>query len=327
MTDTEVKGLTAWINTLSPHFAGTLVSWIEGAMGPLEFPDDLPKLSGMIKLAHNEVLGFETGAEWQAWLQCRVIPSKQAKAVRHRRYQINFAAEIPVGGSIKQIVTPEQANDRKLHDTGAQAVKALFQREGQLDKWSSLKQLVPVPADPTKNRSAVKVQVHHLAARANQQVSKANDVTADRVVLHAWVMALILSMMQEVPSSTGRGSSIDHLCDRDGCVAPAHCVVANKHKDNIARINCRGVGLHHHGNVITGVMPCVHATAQHDPTTSCRRAFLLEAPFMYEIGAEWEMAFQQSVQKAAELAVADGEDRSRKRLRFSGSSSSSKDGD
>lgn len=88
----------------------------------------------------------------------------------------------------------------------------------------------------------------------------------------------------------GAGGSVDHLCDADGCVNPAHCIPAGEHKVNIDRIGCLGVGLHSMGEVITGVVPCKHALKAEDGTvdvmSGCRRLYVIPAPEVYDIKQE-----------------------------------------
>lgn len=40
---------------------------------------------------------------------------------------------------------------------------------------------------------------------------------------------------------SGRGN-VDHLCDADGCIIPAHCVPASEHREINDRIKCLQAG-------------------------------------------------------------------------------------
>ena len=110
---------------------------------------------------------------------------------------------------------------------------------------------------------------------------------------------------------------MDHLCDTDGCGNPAHCIPASAHKQNTDRINCRGIGLHHIGDVITGVMPCIHAVKDEsgsvDVMSGCRRVFLIPAPDAYHVRPELGDDLDSAVVSAVDKKM-------RKRQRSSGSS-------
>lgn len=114
--------------------------------------------------------------------------------------------------------------------------------------------------------------------------------------------------------TAGRGGSVDHLCDTDGCINPAHCVAAAKHKENTDRIGCCGVGLHSIGDVICGVIPCKHAKIGEDGNvdvmSGCRRLYAIPSPEVYDIKPELEDDLMSAVARAVEL-------KSVKRRRFS----------
>lgn len=125
------------------------------------------------------------------------------------------------------------------------------------DEWERLKDAASITEE---KRANVKLWCHHVACKANGQ---------------------------DVPLNVGRGGSIDHLCDQDGCITPQHCLPTGVHKENTDRINCRGVGLHCLGAVITGVVPCKHTKMLPDKSpdvlSGCRRLYLIPAPDVYVI--------------------------------------------
>lgn len=111
--------------------------------------------------------------------------------------------------------------------------------------------------------------------------------------------------IQEVPLTAGRGGSVDHLCDTDGCINPAHCIPAATHKENTDRIGCIGVGLHSIGEVICGVVPCKHAHSAEDgsvdPMSGCRRLYTIPAPEVYDIKADLVDDLENALAYAVEV--------------------------
>lgn len=89
------------------------------------------------------------------------------------------------------------------------------------------------------DKSMVKLQRHHVALNADRSRSDG----------------------PLIPSDSGKGGSVSHLCDRKGCVRACHLETAAVHKTNLSRQRCQGVMLLCLQGVIVQEQPCAHAQA------------------------------------------------------------------
>jgi len=96
------------------------------------------------------------------------------------------------------------------------------------------------------DKSMVKLQRHHVALNADRSRSDG----------------------PLIPSDSGKGGSVSHLCDRKGCVRACHLETAIVHKTNLARQRCQGVVLLCFQGVIVQEQPCAHAQAGDGSLTS-----------------------------------------------------------
>lgn len=193
---------------------------------------------------------LKSGKRWAAWATCNRLTGDGGSG--HVRWQVNF------GGKGVDVKTPQKP-PRKGEKPVGEELKGFLREE----QWNKFKAAARGPA----SRPNLKFQAHHIAYAAGEFFKQ-----------------------QPLPLDPGRGGSVSHLCDQDGCVTMGHLLVATKHMANMDRQRCNGVSLTVCQGVIMGETPCKHALELEDGTvdiaTSCAKVLVLETPDTLEPAAD-----------------------------------------
>jgi hypothetical protein len=207
----------------------------------------------------NEAASDWDGADWLEFNTCHVVESGEGidRSLGYPKFQCQW--------NMKQdeieFTTPQKAPK----GAGLPMLKRL-KTDLSADSWAALKGMANASGG---KKARIAFFLHHLAYAASD-ASEGNPI----------------------PTNVGAGSSVSHLCDNPKCCNSKHLVIASQHRQNTARINCRGVILLVKDGVIMRQIDCPHCVRDVEGTVMEPNCCKIHVEQLHGLKAEDDAAYQ-----------------------------------
>lgn len=256
----------SWLKSLSPQSSRNLYNVLYETVDPIdETASAFPANFRYFQTLNPGVSNLRTGADWIDYTTCSKIPVGAAgveMGAGYPRLQIQFNRTGPN--------VPFKTPHKRIH--GLDPLGKRFKSALTAEEWAAFKGYC-LSGTGTSNKVSVKIMCHHIVYNAKAKTAG--------------------GAIAELPSGTGAGASVEHLCDNK-CIKEAHLVATTTHALNLERQGCPGALLLCHGGVIMQVINCPHLRI--DPQTGkvlsamCTRMQIVQLQFAPAATAEYQAA-------------------------------------